>query len=234
MKSEDKNKENSKCIADILKLEFLNTEEKKMIKDNVVSIIYPKDTIICKQDEEIEYLYFLKSGIVKFYKQDNNTKKLSFITYDNIFINILSIFKNIDIGKKNEYTLLAAEECEVCLIKIDVVKELLMKNGDFSYHLIKEIATGSLYILNTYVSIYRRQVKERIAFLILFFREYYNDNSYSFPLSRVEMAEMLDVARENIIRTLQEFNKDGIVELKGKKITIKNLDILLKLNKMGK
>ena len=49
-------------------------------------------------------------------------------------------------------------------------------------------------------------------------------------MSRDDLASLVGTARENIVRILKEFKEDEILETRGRKILIKNVDKLLKIS----
>jgi len=49
-------------------------------------------------------------------------------------------------------------------------------------------------------------------------------------LSREEIAGMVGTATESVIRLLSEFKKDGLIELDGKKILLKDKKALARLS----
>jgi CRP/FNR family transcriptional regulator, polysaccharide utilization system transcription regulator len=82
------------------------------------------------------------------------------------------------------------------------------------------------------VSMAQKSVKERLAETLIYLEETFGNNedgSLRIQLSREELAGMIGTATESCIRLLSEFNKNGWVDLTGKKITIKNKSQLKKL-----
>jgi CRP-like cAMP-binding protein len=55
------------------------------------------------------------------------------------------------------------------------------------------------------------------------------DNSLQIQLSRDELASMIGTATESCIRLLSDFKKLGMIELVGKKITLKDISKLKRI-----
>ena len=73
------------------------------------------------------------------------------------------------------------------------------------------------------VSMAQKSVKERLAETLLYLEDNFgknNDGSIRIQLSREELAGIIGTATESCIRLLSELNKNGLVDLTGKKITI--------------
>jgi CRP-like cAMP-binding protein len=72
-------------------------------------------------------------------------------------------------------------------------------------------------------------VKQRLAETLLYLEDSFGtneDNSLKIQLSREELAGMIGTATESCIRLLSELNKNKIIEITGKKITILQKDKL--------
>ncbi|MBS3771222.1 MAG: winged helix-turn-helix domain-containing protein, partial [Bacteroidales bacterium] len=66
-----------------------------------------------------------------------------------------------------------------------------------------------------------------------FAEKIYDSNQFSFPLTRMELAELAGTTKESLIRTLTEFKHDKIIELEGKHVNIKSYDIIKTLSRLG-
>lgn len=66
-------------------------------------------------------------------------------------------------------------------------------------------------------------MKERLAETLLYLEDTFGkneDGSLHIQLSREELAGMIGTATESCIRLLSEFNKNGLIDINGKKISI--------------
>jgi len=52
-------------------------------------------------------------------------------------------------------------------------------------------------------------------------------------VTRKDLAELSAMSTEGAVRILSEFDKDGIIELKGRDIKILDLEKLIKISKSG-
>lgn len=82
------------------------------------------------------------------------------------------------------------------------------------------------------VSLSQKNVRERMAEALLFFKATYgfepDGQTLNVQFSREEIADFVGTSTESAIRLLSEFNHDKFIELKGKKIKIINLDKLVR------
>ncbi|MBL7686350.1 MAG: winged helix-turn-helix domain-containing protein, partial [Deltaproteobacteria bacterium] len=83
-------------------------------------------------------------------------------------------------------------------------------------------------------SIAQKNVRERMAELILMLKESYGKPSskgtlIDLQLTREEMAEMIGATLETAIRLISEFRKEKIIEIENRKIRILNVKMLVDL-----
>ena len=97
-----------------------------------------------------------------------------------------------------------------------------------------EIACKELGEANNYITdIAQKSVKERLAEILLHLKDEFgvnNEEIININLTREELANLIGTATESVIRLLSEFKADGIIELQGRKIRIKNAAKLKKLS----
>jgi CRP/FNR family transcriptional regulator len=192
---------------------------------------YKKGEVICREGEEIERFLYLQRGLVKLLKTEKNDKEhIISIAKPLDFIGLLSIFSN----KKHIYTITAIEDSVVCEVRLDIIKQLMKENGDFALDFIEKISKVADDVINTRLNINTKQLRGRIAYILLFFTEHiYGKNSYELPISRKEIAQLIDMSTENVIRILSEFRKDDIITIEGKNITIHDLERLKRIYELG-
>jgi len=74
----------------------------------------------------------------------------------------------------------------------------------------------------------------RVAFVMLYFsKEIYNSKVFDLPVSRKEIADYIGMSTANVIRTLSDFKKDGIIKVFGKTIEIVDMNKLEIISKRG-
>jgi CRP-like cAMP-binding protein len=64
-------------------------------------------------------------------------------------------------------------------------------------------------------------------------KEEFNSIDIFSHISRKDLAELSGMAIESVARILTEFSDDKIIEIKGKKIEIKNIELLKSISKNG-
>ncbi len=211
--------------------DMFTSSEMELINQNSNSVKYNRGDVIFKQSTRTSHVMYVTGGLVKIYKENRQGKILILkLTTPNNFIGLLSVFGD----DAHQYSASAVETTEIFFIDIQVVKKLIQKNSKFALELLREASKLGNFIFDRLMSNYQKQLPGRIADVILYFSEViYESNSFIFPLTRRELAELAATTKESFIRTLTEFKNDKIINLDGKRVEIQSMKILKKLSDIG-
>jgi CRP-like cAMP-binding protein len=72
-----------------------------------------------------------------------------------------------------------------------------------------------------------------IATILLDIYTIYDSLSFPLPFNRTEMADALGYSKESVINTLKEFQKDGIISVSGRNVTILDMARLVNISHNG-
>jgi CRP-like cAMP-binding protein len=201
------------------------------IKTNCKVVQYQKKDVIFKQDTLTSHIMFVKSGLIKIFKQGKNNKSiiLELVTPGN-FLGLGSIFGDTTF----QYSATAIEDTEILFIDMNTFHSILVNNGEYTTSLLKKLSKENLHVMDRLIAQYQKQLPGKLADLILYFAEkIYHAEHFDLPLTRNELAELAGTTKESLIRTLTEFKNDKIIELDGKTIKIKSMDIIKTLSRIG-
>lgn len=127
------------------------------------------------------------------------------------------------------------EDATLCFIPSDLLLRLIQENHSFSLAMLK-LACKELGEANSFITdIAQKTVKERLAEILLYLRSSFGTDAEGFikiVLTREEMANIVGTATESVIRQLSEFKSDKLIELKGRKIKILQMQILERYSNM--
>ncbi len=114
------------------------------------------------------------------------------------------------------------------------INQLVLENGKLALDLLKKMSVVADQIILDSLEIRKKHLRGRVAFLLIYFsQEIYHTPEFDLPLTRKEMAEYVGMTTENVIRTLSEFRKDGILKIYGKTIQVANMDTLKSIAEFG-
>jgi CRP/FNR family transcriptional regulator len=120
------------------------------------------------------------------------------------------------------------------MVKLEYIKELFLKNGGFAMGLLTKISRINDKIISQTLDIRQKNLIGRVAFVLLYFtNEIYKSRVFDLPVSRKEIADYIGMSTANVIRTLSDFKKDGIIRVFGKTIEVVDAEKLESISKHG-
>jgi len=142
----------------------------------------------------------------------------------------MSIFS----AERYQYSVSALEDSIVCVVNLDFIKGLFMKNGSFAMGLLSNISKINDKIINQTLDLRQKNLVGRVAFVLLYFtKEIYNTRVFDIPVSRKEIADYIGMSTANVIRTLSDFKREGIIKVFGRTIEVIDIAKLEILSKRG-
>jgi CRP/FNR family transcriptional regulator, polysaccharide utilization system transcription regulator len=136
-------------------------------------------------------------------------------------------------GERYAATAVALENSNVCFIPKEQFLKALKGDGNLSFETMKLLSHQLREADLKIAQLAQKPVRERLAECLLFLKETYGfepeTNCIAVQLSREDISSLVGTATETAIRLLGEFNREGIIELQGKKIKIQNLRALTQM-----
>ena len=211
--------------------ENLKTDQLKRVNQYRNERIYDKGEIVCNQGDVINSFLYLKMGLVKIYRESNDSKpQIISIAKPQDFIGLLGIFSR----DTYPFSISCIDESVICFVDLKVIKELIKGDGNFSLVFLEKMSQISESIWRSRLDLSRKNLRGRIAYILIdFSKKIYKNSEFDLPISRKELAELIDMTTENVIRILSEFRKDGIIQITGKTITIKKFELLEQISLHG-
>lgn len=229
-------KKNNYCVCekcDFREVVFSTLDDNSILElcDHKDERSYLKGEIINHEGEKITDFKYLKSGLVKLYRRSAvGDEQVITITRPFEFVSNMSIFSD----EKYKYSVSALEDSVVCSVRLDYIKNLFLKNGGFASVLLTKIATINDKIISQTLDIRQKNLAGRVAYVLLYFtNEIYRSRIFDIPVSRKEIADYIGMSTANVIRTLSDFKRDGIIKVFGKTIEIANVEKLEVISKRG-
>ena len=230
------NKTDKYCICtncEFREVVFANLDEISIMEmcNHKEEQAYRKGEVINHEGEKISDFKYLKSGLVKLYRRTTTgEEQVITITRPFEFVSNMSIFSE----ERYKYSVSAVEDSVVCMVKLDFIKGLFLKNGGFAMGLLTKISKINDKIINQTLDIRQKNLIGRVAYVLLYFtKEIYNSMVFDLPVSRKEIADYIGMSTANVIRTISDFKKDGIIKVFGKTIEVVDINKLEVISKRG-
>jgi CRP-like cAMP-binding protein len=210
---------------------YLDDPAVEELCNNKEEQFFRKGEIINHEGEKIINFKYLKSGLVKLYRRTaTGEEQVITITRPFEFVSNMSIFSE----ERYQYSVSALEDSVVCMVKLDFIKELFLRNGGFAMGLLTKISMINDKIISQTLDIRQKNLVGRVAFVLLYFtNEIYNSRVFDLPVSRKEIADYIGMSTANVIRTLSDFKKEDIIRVFGKTIEVVDINKLEIISKRG-
>ncbi len=162
-----------------------------------------KGDILFFEGDPSDYLFFLKSGVVKIYKTALSNGREITLNYilPKSFIGEFAVIKNVN------YPFSAEMETEGEIIKFpsEDVRQLIAKNLSFCQSLLFMVADKVQKNYEYCENLMEKNVKKKIA---KFLKEH---EDLFFKLNKNKIASILNITPETFSRTLKELKKEGLI-----------------------
>ncbi len=213
------------CKDCILKKKGIFSSLSKNHTDKISCIMdlnsYRKRQILFLEGNHSHYIYAIKSGLVKIFKTSEDGKDhILRILKDGDLIAFDTIYSN-----EYNYSVETIEDSEICMMRKGDFISLLKNDTELAIEIIK-ILTRELEETRCSIrDLTAKTASQKIAWFLLSSANISSssraiDKTITLPLSRKEFSEMLGLSSETVSRTLSRFERDQIVKVNGKKITI--------------
>lgn len=200
------------------------------IENEKVCTVYKKGEAIFKEGTRPFGIYCLNRGKVKMVKTGDDGRE-----------HIVRLVKPGDplgyrallSGGKYNASAIAIEDSGVCFVPKELFLGILAKDSDLTFEMLKLLSDDLRKAELQMTHIAQKPVRERVAEALLFIKETYgfeeDGSTINALFSREDIANIVGTATETTIRLLSEFNREEIINLKGKKIQIIDLPRLVKV-----
>jgi CRP-like cAMP-binding protein len=197
----------------------LNEEETEKLSFNCAAVNFRKGDSIIKQGTFSTNIAYLRCGLAKVHINGPYREQIVRIVLAPSYLGLPTTFGD----KINQYSVTAIEASEVCFIDINTFRNLLRDNHDFSYEIMLEVCRNELEVFHRCANRTQKQIKGKIADVLIELSEkIYKTVRFTLPLTQEEIGNLVDASRESVSRVLAEFDKDGIISIKGKNVEISN------------
>ena len=210
---------------------FLSEKNMQLLEKHTHALKFKHGETIFKQGDTSSHIALLNKGIVKFNFEE--------IPNRNLILSIVSAPKilggaNMFYRKKNLFSITAVGECDIFMVDMQILANLLMQNSKYTLMLFeKAMEMFETSILN-YISLANKNVNGRLADILIYLSEHvYKSDHFHMQLTRKEIAEFAGCSKENVIHTLTQWNNEQIIISDVKTITIIDKQKLKVISRLG-
>jgi len=211
--------------------EILKPEERLLIDEHSVSLDFKKGETVCKRGAFASHIYFLEEGLVKVYLEEKNKNLILTLFTKNNLLGMSSIFEG---NNKLPYSVSTYTDSRIRMIDIQVFRQLLKQNSEFSYRIINLLNEKTAQIYGRFFSLTQKQLHGRLADILLCLsNRIFKSHRFDLPLSRADLGDLTGMSTESVIRIMKEFKEDGLIDMQCKSIELLDIPRLERISEFG-
>lgn len=209
----------------------LSPEEIELVRSSKTQVQFRKGDNLTKQGTFASYVLFMVKGLANQYIESGTAKRFNLrIIQAGEFVGLSSVFSTNTFN----YSSVALTDCHVFLVEKAAISKIISQNGKFGLGLISRYSEQNVNLFDTLRIVLYKQMNGRMADTILYIDELKTEYSTIFQLlTRKDIADYAGVSTESAVKLLKTFEKEGILKLQGKDISILNHDLLKEISKNG-
>ncbi len=211
--------------------ELLSNKEVSLIRSSKTLIHFKKGESLTKQGAFSSSVLLITEGYVKLSLELDNQKSFHYgVGKQGSFIGLSTVFNQA----KYPYTATAITDTMAYLIEKQSLIAVLSKNASFTMAMMDIYTDQNTLLMNSLHNITGRQINGRVAYSLNYLSEVSNNAPTFFVnLSRKDIAEFAGVSTENTIKTMKNFEKEGLIALEEKNIRVLEREKLIEICKIG-
>lgn len=211
---------------------YMTEGQLKNVNSHRSEVHFNAGETIFKTGGPLTHMICVTSGMVKLYLEDPNSEKRI----------LLSILKPVElvlgpgflVDNSHHYTAVALEKTTACFIEIDMHKEIMLDNPEYSLSIVKHINENVIRHLDKMLSFTHRHTHGKMAEALIYLSEHiYHSDVFDTQLSRQDLADLSTMTKETTIRILKEFSEEGIIKCNHNHFEILNMEKLEKIKVSG-
>lgn len=189
--------------------------------------MFNKNDYICREEENLDNMFFLVEGKAKVSKHLENGKSLLISFY-----NPFTIIGDVEFIRNNptDCSVQAIKDTYCIGINFDIVRTQLIKDCKFLInicdYLSEKLTSGSN---NSSINLLYPLENRLASYIVAFTNVDTNNKKFTFEENYSEIAELLGTSYRHLNRTLSKFCSDKILKRHKKEFIIEDLDKLLYL-----
>lgn len=208
----------------------LTIDQAKILNNHRAEVTFKKGEVLCKQGGIASHVMFVREGLVKVYLEQGKKNLILRIKSGGTYVGLSSMF-----GKSVfNYSASAFMDTKVCMIDMDAFEHFVEENSQFGIEIMKELNKSLKQGYDRLYQLTQKNLHGRLADIIICLsQKVHHKDKFTLQITRRELGEMSSMATESVVRILRDFKEEGLLDLKGKTIKIKDIDRLQRISDLG-
>lgn len=209
----------------------LSVEELELVNKNRFEASFNPSEIIIKQGSPSSNAIFLTSGLAKVYMEGYSGR--------NLLINLaehstLLAGPGVHVNSRYCYSVAAITHVQACFISFDIIRKIIAGNPAFALGFIEDLSEKSFRMHQKILNLTQKKMHGRLAEALLYFAdEVFHSDDYEMLLTRQEIGEMTNMAKESVVRIMGELENEKIIRAMPRSVKILNKEKLRVISEKG-
>ncbi len=193
----------------------LTREELEWVKASTRMVLVPTGQVIFDQGDPAEMLFILKRGLVQLYRLTSQGKKLEIdLIYPGTFFGEMPL---VDLHMRETYAE-ARQESLVCIMEREELEQLILQKPRIALRLLEALSERLAYQAIRVESFAFEGAPARVASALLHLAR-----GGVVQATHQDLAGSVGVYRETVSKVLADFQRQSLVDLGRKQITLKDV-----------
>lgn len=193
-------------------------------------IAYGKNEIVFREGVNAQGVFYVRSGLVKKYSVGYQGREYVFyLSGEREILGHHGLMNN----EPNPNSAMTVQESELVFIPKRDFMRAMEVSPEFQSRIMGNLSHEFGVFVHYAKILAQYNVRERTALSLLIVNEKFlrgGSLDAIIQLSREDLASMVGTAKENLVRVLSDFKREGYIETKGRDILIKDFDALINLS----
>ena len=181
--------------------------------------IYRKDEMLFGEEDRATGLYYVKSGEIRVFKMDEQGKEVEIVRLEpGDFLGEAILF----VSSSFPFFAQAVKNSQVLYLDRETLFQRLEKDSKLAKFFLNLLARKCLTLSTRVESLGLRTVRQRLIQYLVSNCSGQEQCLIELKTTKTELAKILGTISETLSRNLKQLQEEGLIEVKGNKIYIKN------------
>ncbi|HKL71687.1 MAG TPA: Crp/Fnr family transcriptional regulator [Marinilabiliaceae bacterium] len=209
---------------------MLSEPELSLIKKSNTQVSFRKGENLTKQGTYASYILFILKGVAKQHLEEKDKNYNLKLLIEGDFVGLSTVFEM----ETYSYSTIALTDTQVMLIEKETIENIIRDNGSFAFNIIHRHCAQSEILYGAIRNLMYKQMNGRMADTLLYLaKEEFVKYDIFTHLTRKDLADFAGISTESAVKIIKSFERDGILQLKDKRIIIVNKDQLKDIAEKG-
>lgn len=209
---------------------MLTGSELDLVRESKTQVLFRKGENLTKQGTFASYILFVLNGLVKQHLEEGDRNFNLRLIKPGDFVGLSAVFDKNTFN----YSSIALTDTQALLVEKNAMEQLIQNNGLFAFSIIRRYCDQNNMLFGSIRNLMYKQMNGRLADALLYLssEEFFSYDVFSL-LTRREIADFAGISVESTVKLLKSLEKDGIISLNEKQITIINRPLLEEIGRKG-